>query len=121
MDDLEANAPHPVDDITGPVNVRLYVRQMWTTDKVATRQAWPTKDGNINGRPIPQGYAHVSIDTILERKYNKIMIEHTISADKPYLGQHKGAHVAWLKRFIKLDHQASSGEEDDAAPHPDSG
>ena len=45
--------PHPVDDITEPVNVRLYIRQEWTKDKVALGQARPVGDGTINGRLIP--------------------------------------------------------------------
>jgi len=39
LDDEEANAPYPVDSITEPINVRLYIRQQWTTDKVAVGQA----------------------------------------------------------------------------------
>ena len=35
LDKEEANVPHPVDDITEPVNVRLYIRQEWTKNKVA--------------------------------------------------------------------------------------
>ena len=53
LDEEEANVPHPVDDITEPVNVRLYIYQEWTKDKVALGQARPTGDGTINGRPIP--------------------------------------------------------------------
>jgi hypothetical protein len=39
LDEEEANVPHPMDDITKPVNVRLYIRQEWTKDKVALGQA----------------------------------------------------------------------------------
>jgi hypothetical protein len=35
VDNVEANAPHPVDNLTEPVSVKLYVHQQWTTDKVA--------------------------------------------------------------------------------------
>ena len=35
LDDEEANVPHPVDNITEPINVRLYICQQWTTKKVA--------------------------------------------------------------------------------------
>ena len=49
----ETNVPHPVDNIIEPINVRLYIDQEWTKDKVALGQAWPTGDGTINGRPIP--------------------------------------------------------------------
>ena len=35
LNDEEVNAPHPVDSITEPINVRLYICQQWTTKKVA--------------------------------------------------------------------------------------
>ena len=63
----EVNVPHPVDGITEPVNVKLYIHQEWTKDKVALGQAWPVRDGTINGRPIPLGYAHVTIDRSITR------------------------------------------------------
>jgi len=76
LDDEEVNVPHPVDSITEPINVRLYIHQQWTTDKVAVGQAWLVGDGTINGRPIPPGYAHISIDSILDKKYNEIHIDY---------------------------------------------
>ena len=45
--------PHPVDDITELVNVRLYIGQEWTKDKVALGQAWLAGDETINGCLIP--------------------------------------------------------------------
>ena len=42
LDEEEANVPHPVDGITEPINVKLYIHQEWTKDKVALGQAWPT-------------------------------------------------------------------------------
>ena len=53
LDEEDANVPHPVDDITEPINVKLYIYQEWTKDKVALGQAWPMGDETINGRPIP--------------------------------------------------------------------
>ena len=94
LDDEEVNAPHPVDSITEPVNVKLYIHQQWTTDKVAVSQAWPTGDRTINGRLIPTGYAHISIDTILDKKYNKMHIDYPTQEDMQRLVQNKGAHVA---------------------------
>ena len=35
LDEEDANVPHPVDGITEPVNVKLYIHQKWTKDKVA--------------------------------------------------------------------------------------
>ena len=53
LDEEDVNVPHPVDGITKPINVKLYIHQEWTKDKVALGQAWPAGDGTINGRPIP--------------------------------------------------------------------
>ena len=39
LDEKDTNVPHPVDGITEPVNVKLYIRQEWTKDKVALGQA----------------------------------------------------------------------------------
>ena len=94
LNDEQVNAPHPVDSITEPINVRLYIRQQWTTDKVAVGQAWPMRDGTINGLPNSMGYAHVSIDTILDKKYNKMYIDYPTQEDRQRLVQNKGAHVA---------------------------
>ena len=35
LNEEDANVPHPVDGITEPVNVKLYIHQEWTKDKVA--------------------------------------------------------------------------------------
>ena len=34
LDEEDANVPHPVDSITEPINVKLYIHQEWTKDKV---------------------------------------------------------------------------------------
>ena len=85
---------------------------------MALGQAWPVGDGTINGRPILLGYARVTIDRILDKKYNKILIEYLVAEDRPKLGHNKGSQVAWRKRFIKLDHQLSSDDEDDCESSP---
>ena len=59
------------------------------------------------------GYAHTSIDTILDKKYNKMHIEYPAQEDRQRLVQNKGAHVAWRKCFIKLDHQLSLDDDED--------
>jgi hypothetical protein len=102
-----------MDGITEPVNVRWYIRQQWTKDKVVIGRTWPMGDRTINGCPIPQGYARITIDKILDKKYNKIRTEYPIVEDRPKLGHNKGPQVAWRKRFNKLDHKLSSDDEDD--------
>ena len=109
-----------MDGITEPINVKLYIHQEWTKNKVALGQAWPTGDRTINGRPISQGYARVTIDRILDKKYNRIHIEYPVVEDRPKLGQNKGSQVPWRKCFIKLDHQLSSDDEDDCESSPTS-
>ena len=113
LDEEDANVPHLVDGITEPVNVKLYIRQEWIKDKVALGQAWPAGDGIINGHPIPLVYGCITIDRILDKKYNKIPIEYPVAEDRPKLDQNKGSQIAWRKRFIKLDRQLSSDDEDD--------
>ena len=39
LDKEDVNVPHPMDDITKHVNVKLYIRQEWTKDKVTLGQA----------------------------------------------------------------------------------
>ena len=70
-------------------------------------------DRTINGHPNSMGYAHVSIDTILDKKYNKMDIDYPAQDDRQRLVQNKGALVAWPKRFIRLDHQLSSNDDED--------
>ena len=48
-------------------------------------------DGTINSRLIPQGYARITIDRILDKKYNKIHIEYPAAEDRPKLGHNKGS------------------------------
>jgi hypothetical protein len=91
LDEEEVNAPHPMHNITEPVNVRMYNRQQWTM--VVVGQAYPSGDGSINGRPIPSRYAHVSIDSILDKKYNKMHIDYPAQEDMQCLIQNKGTHV----------------------------
>ena len=43
-------------------------------------------DEKINGRLIPLEYASVTVDRILDKKYNKIPIEYPIAKDRPKLG-----------------------------------
>ena len=38
LDEEEPNVPHSVDGITEPINVKLYIHQEWTKDKVALGQ-----------------------------------------------------------------------------------
>ena len=114
-DEEELNAPHPVDDITEPVNVRLYIRQQWTKDKVAVGQAFPRGDGTIHGKAMPRQYVRVSIDKILDKKYNKVHIDYPVEEDRPRLVHNVGTHVPWCRRFIKLDEQSSSDDEDDTS------
>ena len=35
LDEEEVNVPHPANNITQSINVRLYIYQQWTTNKVA--------------------------------------------------------------------------------------
>ena len=61
---------------------------------MALGQAWPAGDGTINGHPIPLGYARVTIDRILDKKFNKKPIEYPVAEDMSKFGQNKGSQVA---------------------------
>ena len=61
---------------------------------MALGQAWPAGDETINGHPISQGYARVTIDRILDKKYNKIHIEYPTAKDRLKLGHNKGSQLA---------------------------
>ena len=45
----------------------------------------------LHSGAIPQGYAKVSIDKILKKKYNKILLDHPPEKDKPTLGDYRVA------------------------------
>src|SRR5579883_1507425 len=62
---------------------------------------------------IPQGYAKVTIDNILKKKYNKILLDHPPEKDKPTLGDNRGGFVAWRKRYIKFHDQEPSSDDDE--------
>jgi hypothetical protein len=67
----------------------------------------------MHGHPIPPGYARVSIDRILDKKYNKIHIDYPTKEDRPHLDQNRGTIVAWCKLYIKFINQPSKEEIDD--------
>jgi len=69
-------------------------------------------DEVIYGHPIPLRYAYISINNILDKKYNKVHVDYLIHQDRKRLVQNKGAHVAWCKHFIMLDDQLSSDDND---------
>ena len=92
--------------------------QIEATVEARALQILLSKRSRLPQNPTLQGYARVTIDRILDKKYNKIDIEYPIAEDRPKLGHNKGSQVAWRKRFIKLDHQLSSDDEDDCESSP---
>ncbi|OEL26066.1 hypothetical protein BAE44_0012917 [Dichanthelium oligosanthes] len=67
-------------------------------------QAWPIKEGmQLHGHAIPRGYAKVSIDKILKKKYNKILLDHPPEKDKQTLGDNKNGFVPWHKCYTNIE------------------
>ena len=119
VDEMEANTVHPVDQITGPTPCKLYVPQQWVDVKVALGQAWPVEEGmQLHGCQIPAGYAKVSIDTILKKRYHKILLDYPPEEDRPTLGENRSGFVPWRKRYIKFDDQGSSSDDDSHTSPP---
>jgi hypothetical protein len=61
---------------------------------VVVGEAWLATEGMMHGHPIPPGYAKVSIDRILDKKYNKIHIYYSTKEDIPHLDHNRGTIVA---------------------------
>ncbi|KAG2629994.1 hypothetical protein PVAP13_3KG472402 [Panicum virgatum] len=66
----------PVDKITQPTTCKLYIHQKFFDMKVAVGQAWPTGEGvMLHNRPLPEGYAKVTVDSLVKRKYKNVELD----------------------------------------------
>ncbi|KAG2562468.1 hypothetical protein PVAP13_8KG074601 [Panicum virgatum] len=66
----------PVDKITQPTTCKLYIHQKFFDMKVAVGQAWPTGKGvMLHNRPLPEGYAKVTVDSLVKRKYKNVELD----------------------------------------------
>jgi hypothetical protein len=117
VDEEEANVVHLVDEITEPRAVKQYVPQQLFSLKVAIGQAWPAKEGmQLHYHPMPRGYAMVSIDRILEIKFNKTHLDHPQEEDRIKLGDNRDVFVAWRKCYKKFDKSSSDDDDGEGGP-----
>jgi hypothetical protein len=56
----------------------------------------------MNGRPLPPGYAAVTLDTLAKEKYSIVELEMTMDDDRSTLAANMGSLVAWQKHNIAL-------------------
>ena len=77
---------------------------------MATGQVHP---GNmVNGRPLPPGYATVTLDTLAKEMYDTVEMEMTMDDDRSMLAANLGSLVPWRKRNIVLVSTMSDGSSD---------
>ncbi|KAG2577077.1 hypothetical protein PVAP13_6NG080030 [Panicum virgatum] len=115
----------PVDKITQPTTCKLYIHQKFFDMKVAVGQGWPTGEGvMLHNRPLPEGYAKVTVDSLVKRKYKNVELD-IPGDDSRLLGDNIGGFVAWRKRYIIFESESESSDDDpresperDLAPSP---
>jgi hypothetical protein len=56
----------------------------------------------MHGHPFPLGYARVSIDRILDKKYNKIHTDYLTKEDRPHLDQKQGDYCDLAQTLHKV-------------------
>ena len=99
----DAPAPHyPVDDVRGMTQCELHQPMSNMSFKVATASALPCLPGSLHhSRPIPPGYARVTVDELLEG-YEDLEIDIATDEGHKKLGDVKHQIVLWQKKYIKF-------------------
>jgi len=102
----------PMDKITQQTTCKLYIHHKFFDMKVVIGLAWPAGEGvMLHNRPLHEGYAKVTIDTLAKRKYKNVELD--ISADdSKFLGDNIGGFVAWRKRNIIFESESESSDHD---------
>jgi hypothetical protein len=90
----------------------LHVPAAGTTIKVAEGQAWPCTEGQeLHSRPLPKGYARVSVDRLVGGSRN-VKLDMPTEDGKARLGDCLGSFIPWRKAYIKFN------DDDDEADSP---
>ncbi|OEL22122.1 hypothetical protein BAE44_0016859, partial [Dichanthelium oligosanthes] len=98
--DIGDTAKQPVDEIKEPTRFTLHVPTTGTMIKVAEGQAWPCTEGQVlHNRPLPKGYARVSVDNVVPGSRN-VTLDIPGEDEKARLGENLGTFVAWNARGI---------------------
>jgi hypothetical protein len=58
-----------------------------------------------SNRPLPEGYAKVTIDTLVESKYGVVELDFPVD-DNKLLRVNIGCFVVWQKRYIKFESES---------------
>jgi hypothetical protein len=83
--------------------------------KVASGQAY--LEDMINGRPLPVGYAAVSLDTLAKDKYAIVQLEMPMDDDRSMLAANMGSVVPWRKRnIVIIATMVNSSSDEDVEP-----
>lgn len=65
----------------------------------------------LHNRPLPEGYAKVTVDSLVKRKYKNVELD-IPGDDSRLLGDNIGGFVAWRKRYIIFESESESSDDD---------
>lgn len=65
----------------------------------------------LHNRPLPEGYAKVTVDSLVKRKYKNVELD-IPGDDSRLLGGNIGGFVAWRKRYIIFESESESSDDD---------
>jgi hypothetical protein len=114
--DAADTATYPVDEIKEPTPCSLHVPAVGTMFKVATGMAWPCTKGQVlHNRPLPKGYARVSVDNVVRGSRN-MKLDIPGEDGKATLRESLSSFIAWRKAYIKFK---DDDDEVDSPHRPD--
>ena len=93
---------YPVDDITEREHCELMTKCMNLTLKVAVGSVLPPRpDGTFHCPPIPDGYAVVGVDEVMEG-FEELELDHPTGEGETHLGDALRSTILWRKEHIVL-------------------
>ena len=100
--ELTAPTSYPVDTITETQDCQLLAKFGHLTPKEAIGTVRPPRpEGTFHCRMIPQGYAVVMVDEIMEG-FEELELAYPTDEGETLLGQALRTSCLWRKEFIKL-------------------
>ena len=99
---LTAPASYLVDASMESQNCHIMTRWMNLKVKAAVGSVYPTEPGaTFYCQPIPEGYARVIVDEIMEG-FEDLLLDHPTAKGETRLGSALKTPCLWRKKFIKL-------------------
>ena len=99
---LTAPASYPVDAITKSQHCHLMAQWQNFKVKAAVGSVYPTEPGaTFHCRPIPEGYARVTVDEIMEG-FEDLELDHPTDEGETWLGSALKTPCLWRKELINL-------------------